>query len=89
MRLCPYCKCEATGIGCSDEYLDFCTECDRLIEGETIEVEETAYSVAEAAVEYIQNIEMGHVGPNQGAINKSLLDLHAAVNDYVEWRDDL
>ena len=89
MRLCPYCKQEATGVGTSDEFLDFCTECDRLIEGETIEVEETAHSVAEAAVEYIKNIEMGHHGPNGARTKQALMDLFAAVNDYVEWRDDL
>ena len=89
MRLCPYCKQEATGVGTSDEFLDFCTECDRLIEGMTIEVEETAYSVAEAAVEYIHNVEMGHVCNNGARTKKSLIELHEAVNDYVEWRDDL
>ena len=38
MRLCPYCGHEATGIGDgSDECLDYCKECLRLVEGETID----------------------------------------------------
>ena len=37
MRLCPYCKTEVSGIGAGDESLDFCIECDVLVEGNTID----------------------------------------------------
>jgi len=40
MKVCPYCKQEASAIGAGDETLDFCHECDQVIEGETIEGEE-------------------------------------------------
>jgi hypothetical protein len=83
MHLCPYCLSEATGIGNSDEFLDFCKECDRLIEGETIEVDETTYLVAEAAVSYIQNIEEGHYRSNGARIKQALVELHEAVTEYV------
>ena len=40
MKVCPYCGNEATGVGGGDEFLDFCQECDRIIEGETVESED-------------------------------------------------
>ena len=36
MNLCPYCYNEAGGIGAGDECLDYCHECDKVIEGNTI-----------------------------------------------------
>ena len=40
MKYCPYCGDEAGGIGWEDESLDYCYECDRVIEGETEEDDE-------------------------------------------------
>ena len=40
MRLCPYCGQEAGGIGGGDEFIDYCHECDMIIEGQTVEVDE-------------------------------------------------
>ena len=88
MRLCPYCKQAAGGVGGGDEFLDYCGECEMIIEGNTLEVEETILEVAEAAADYIHNIEMGHVTPNQDRVNQSLVDLHASVLLYEEWRND-
>ena len=39
MIVCPYCYIEAIGIGCGDECLDYCDECDKVIEGCAIDVE--------------------------------------------------
>ena len=37
MNLCPHCHNEAGGIKVSDDdFLDYCHECDVLIEGQTI-----------------------------------------------------
>jgi len=33
--ICPWCGSESTPIGCGDEVLDYCSECERVIEGET------------------------------------------------------
>lgn len=38
---CPYCEAEAGGIICSpsgDDSLDYCHECEIIIEGETIKL---------------------------------------------------
>jgi Zn-finger nucleic acid-binding protein len=40
MRICPYCKTEAGAIGGGDDYIDYCAECELVIEGHTIEVDE-------------------------------------------------
>ncbi len=32
--ICPFCGTESTPIGCDDEVLDYCSECERVIEGE-------------------------------------------------------
>lgn len=37
MNICPFCKTEAGGIGSGDEFLDYCHECSRIVEGETID----------------------------------------------------
>jgi len=34
---CPFCGAESTPIGWGDEVLDYCSECERVIEGETEE----------------------------------------------------
>ena len=46
MRVCPYCYEGAGGIKSGDEYLDYCHECDKLIEGATLDVEELVERVA-------------------------------------------
>ena len=40
MRLCPYCRTEVSGIGAGDESLDFCIECDVLVESNTIDIDD-------------------------------------------------
>ncbi len=40
MKLCPYCYNEAGGIGGGDEFISYCHECQRIIEGETIDSED-------------------------------------------------
>ena len=40
MKVCPYCKQEASGVGSAEDTIDWCFECDICIEGETIEGEE-------------------------------------------------
>jgi len=44
--------------------------------------------LAEAACDYIHNVEAGHHGPNGKATKNSLISLHAAVNMYQEWEQD-
>ena len=41
MRLCPICKDEVSGIKVSsDDFISYCHECERIVEGETIDSEE-------------------------------------------------
>ena len=40
MNYCPYCYSEASGVGYGDESLDWCSECEILIEGQTLTKEE-------------------------------------------------
>ena len=37
MKLCPYCDSEASAIGAGDEFLDYCSECELVIEGHTVD----------------------------------------------------
>ena len=36
MNLCPYCKEPASSVGYGDEYIDYCHDCEVVIEGLTV-----------------------------------------------------
>ena len=48
VKLCPYCKTESGAIGAGDETLDYCRECELVIEGQTIEEEDDELARAAA-----------------------------------------
>ena len=35
-KACPYCGAEPIGVGAGDEFLDYCPECELIIEGQVI-----------------------------------------------------
>jgi transcription initiation factor TFIIIB Brf1 subunit/transcription initiation factor TFIIB len=40
MKICPYCKSEASEVGSPEDTLTVCHECEVIIEGQAIEVDE-------------------------------------------------
>jgi hypothetical protein len=40
MMYCPYCYEEVGGVGGGDEFLDYCHDCDQLVEGNTLTQEQ-------------------------------------------------
>lgn len=37
MKLCPYCHTAITGLNFDDDIIDYCRECDVVVEGHTVD----------------------------------------------------
>jgi len=45
MTVCNFCNTEITQKGGGDEYLDYCPQCERIVEGHTREVVKKLYTI--------------------------------------------
>ena len=52
MKVCPYCYTESGGCGGGDEFLDYCDECELIIEGSVIDVKDTVDELDQLIIKY-------------------------------------